>query len=105
VIAVQQSTVIGLMLAAVPLGLGGGGFLPLAPVIQGACFGRAMIGRVNGLHALMALPLLLAIAPLVGWAQHLTGSFAQPFLALAGVCVLAALMFAFVRIPKVEPGL
>jgi MFS family permease len=105
VVAVQQSSIAGLMLAGVPLGLGGGGFLPLAPAVQGACFGRAMIGRVNGLHALLALPFLLGIAPLVGWMQHLTGSFVLPFLGLAGVCVLAALAFALVRMPETEPGL
>lgn len=105
VIVVQQSSLTGLLLAAIPMGLGGGGFLPLVPVLQGACFGRAMIGRVNGLHALLAMPFLLAIAPLVGWLQHQTGSFVQPFLGLAGVCALAALVFAFVRVPKLEPGL
>jgi MFS family permease len=105
VIAVQQSSLAGLMLAGIPLGLGSGAFPPLAPTVQGAAFGRAMIGRVNGLHALFALPLLLLIAPLAGWLQHQTGSFVVPFLGLAGISVLAALVFALVRIPRVEPGL
>ena len=104
VIAVQQTNLTGLMFAAIPLGLGTGSFQPIAPVIQGACFGRAMIGRVNGIHALLALPLMLVITPLAGWLEDLTGSFVYPFLGLSGICALAALAFAFVRIPKVEPG-
>jgi MFS family permease len=105
VMAVSQTSLAGLLAAAIPLGLGGGGFIALPPVLQGACFGRAMIGRVGGLHALLSLPFLLAISPLVGWLHHETGSFVQPLLGLAGVCALAAAVFAFVRIPKVEPGL
>lgn len=105
IIAVQQTTLLGIVLASIPIGLGGGSFFPLAPVLQGACFGRAMIGRVSGLHALIGLPFLLGVAPLVGWLQQQTGSFVQPLLGLAGICGLAALALAFVRIPGVEPGL
>jgi MFS family permease len=105
IIAVNQSSLAGMLAAAIPLGLGGGGFLPLPPVLQGACFGRAMIGRVAGLHALLAFPFLLGITPFAGWLQAQTGSFVQPFLGLAGTCLLAALVLGLVRIPKVEPGL
>jgi MFS family permease len=102
--AVTQTSLGGMLLAAVPLGLGGGGFLALPAVLQGACFGRAMIGRVSGLHALLGLPFLLAIAPLVGMLEQRTGSFATPFVGLAGLLLLAALVFALVRIPRIEPG-
>jgi MFS family permease len=104
-IAVGQSSLTGMLVAAIPLGLGGGGFLPLPPVLQGACFGRAMIGRVAGLHALLGLPFLLGVTPLVGWLHGQTGSFVQPFVGLAGLCVLAALTLSLTRIPRVEPGL
>jgi MFS family permease len=104
VIAVNQSSLAGMLAAAVPLGLGAG-FLALPAVLQGACFGRAMIGRVSGLQALLGLPFLLGISPLFGWLQQQTGSFVQPFLGLAGVYALAAATFAFVRLPRVEPGL
>src|SRR5262249_28675534 len=104
VLVVNQSSLAGMLMAAIPLGLGGG-FLPLPPVLQGACFGRAMIGRVSGLQGLLGLPFMLGITPLFGWLQQQTGSFVQPFLGLAGVCALAAAAFAFVRIPRIEPGL
>jgi MFS family permease len=103
-IAVGVPSFAGLITAEIVKGLGVGSIFPLAPVVQGACFGRAMIGRVSGLHALLGLPFLIAIAPLVGYAHTQTGSFAQPFLGLVGVCALAALLFAFARIPRVEPG-
>jgi hypothetical protein len=69
-------------------------------VLQGRCFGRDAIGRVSGLHALLGLPFLLASAPLVGWLEVRTGSFATPFLGLAGVLLLAALVLACVRPPR-----
>jgi len=99
-IVATQTSHAAMLLAAAPLGLGGGGFLPLPPVLQGRCFGRDAIGRVSGLHALMGLPFLLAAAPLVGWAEVRTGSFAAPFLALASVLALAALVLACVRMPR-----
>jgi MFS family permease len=103
--AVSQSSLAGMVVAAVPLGLGGGGFLALPAALQGACFGRAMIGRVSGLHALLGLPFLLAIAPLVGFLEQRTGSFVTPFVGLAGLLLVAAAVLALVRVPTVEPGL
>jgi MFS family permease len=98
-IVASQSSYAAMLFAAAPLGLGGGGFLPLPPVLQGRCFGRDAIGRVGGLHALIGLPFLLASAPLVGWSEQLTGGFAAGFFGLAGALVLAALVLACVRIP------
>ena len=105
VLAATQSSLATMLLAAVPLGLGAGSFLPLPAVLQGACFGRAMIGRVSGLGALLALPFLLGAAPLAGWVAERTGGFARSFLGLAGALVLAAGVLALVRIPRREPGL
>jgi MFS family permease len=105
VVAVTQSSLAGMLVAAIPLGLGGGGFLALPAALQAACFGRAMIGRVSGLHALLGLPFLLTVAPLVGLLEQRTGSFVLPFLGLAGTLLVAALVLASVRVPKVEPGL
>lgn len=102
-IVATQSSYGAMLLAAAPLGLGGGGFLPLPPVLQGRCFGRAAIGRVSGLHALLGLPFLLAAAPLVGSAAGEDGGFAVPFLGLALVLVAAALVLAGLRVPSVEP--
>jgi MFS family permease len=102
-IVASQSSYVAMLLASAPLGLGGGGFLPLPPVLQGRCFGRAAIGRIGGVHALVHLPFLLAAAPLVGWAAGETGGFAAPFFGLAGTLALAAVTLACLRIPKAEP--
>jgi sugar phosphate permease len=99
-IVASQSSYPALLVASAPLGLGGGGFLPLPPVLQARCFGRGAIGRIGGIHTLVGLPFLLAAAPLVGWAEGLTGSFAAPFFGLAGVLVLAAVVLACVRVPN-----
>jgi MFS family permease len=104
VLVASQTSYPLLLAAAVPLGVGGGGFLPLPPVLLGRCFGREAVGRVGGLHGLLHLPLLLTAAPLVGWLEGVTGSFRLPFLGLAGALLLAAVVFAGLRIPDVEPG-
>lgn len=104
VIAATQSTLHAFLLAAVPLGLGGGGFLPLPAVLLGGCFGRAMIGRVSGMQGLLQLPLLLAITPLAGWLEQQTGSFAAPFLLLAALLGVAAATLFFVRVETAEPA-
>jgi sugar phosphate permease len=103
-IVASQTSLAALLLAAAPLGLGGGGFLPLPAVLQGRCFGRDAIGRVGGLHGLIGLPFLLAAAPLVGWSEGRSGGFAAPFYGLTGVLLLAAGVLACLRIPAVEPG-
>jgi MFS family permease len=95
-----QSSYAALLAAAAPLGLGGGGFLPLPAVLQGRCFGRDAIGRVSGLHAMLGLPFLVATAPLVGMAEVATGSFRTPFLGLAAALVLASGVLACVRAPR-----
>jgi MFS family permease len=102
-IVATQSGLGAMLIAAVPLGLGGGGFLPLPPVLQGSCFGRASIGRVSGLHALLGLPFLLSVAPAVGWGAARGGGFAAPFLGLIGALALAALVLGLLRIPRAEP--
>ncbi len=104
VLVASQSSYALLLVAAVPLGVGGGGFLPIPPVLLGRCFGREAVGRVGGLHGLLHLPLLLAAAPLVGWLAGGSGGFRIPFLGLAGVLLLAAVVFAALRIPDHEPG-
>ena len=103
-IVATQTSLGAFLLAAAPLGLGSGGFLPLPPVLQGRCFGRDAIGRVSGLHALLGLPFLLAAAPLVGLAEGRTGSFTLPFLGLALALTLAAACIARVRPPRAQRG-
>ncbi|MCH2173939.1 MFS transporter [Myxococcota bacterium] len=90
--------------AAIPLGLGGGGFMPIPGILQGACFGRLVIGRVSGFHSFIGLPFLLVAAPLVGVAASATGSFMMPFLVMGAIQLAAAGLLSFIRIPKVEPS-
>ena len=103
-IVATQTSLAAFLLAALPLGLGGGGFLPLPPVLQGRCFGRDAIGRVSGLHALLGLPVLLTAAPLVGFVEGRTGSFTLPFLGLGFVLALAAGCLTRVRLPSAQGG-
>jgi len=99
-IVASQSSHAAMLFASAPLGLGGGGFLPLAPVLQGRCFGRNAIGRIGGFHALIGLPFLLTAAPLVGWSAGRTGGFAAPFYGLVATLALAAAVLASVRVPE-----
>jgi MFS family permease len=82
---------------ALPAGLAAGGFGVSGPVLQAACFGPAVLGRVMGLHGLLGLPVLLAAAPLVGRAADAEGGFAPVFRLLALVMLAAALVMTRVR--------
>jgi len=103
-IVATGSTLGTMFAAAVPLGLGGGGFMPLPGILQAACFGRAVIGRVSGLHAFLGLPFLLVTAPLTGLAASQTGSFVLPFLGLGCIQLVAAGLLACIHIPRIAPG-
>lgn len=96
--------VTSMVVAALPIGLGGGGFIPLPSVLQGLCFGRTIIGRVSGLHSLMGLPFLLAASPITGLMAAATGSFVVPFVVLGCVQLVAAMVLGFVRVPDEEPA-
>ena len=89
-----------MLIAAVPLGLGGGGFIPLPGILQAMCFGRHIIGRVSGFHAFMGMPFLLTSAPLVGMAAAAAGDFVVPFLLLGMIQLVAAVVLACVKPPR-----
>jgi len=103
-LAVIVPTLGGMIVAEITKGLGAGSVIPMSTLVQSACFGRAMIGRVSGMHALLGLPFLLAAAPLVGLAQARAGSFVTPFLGMTAVCALAALFLGLARIPGRKAG-
>ncbi len=88
---------------AVPAGMGAGGFGVSAPVLQAACFGPRVMGRVTGLHGLIGLPFLLTGTPLAGRAADELGSFPPVFRGLAVVVVVGAALVACVRVPG-APG-
>jgi MFS-type transporter involved in bile tolerance (Atg22 family) len=85
---------------ALPAGFAGGGFGVSGPVLQAACFGPGVLGRVMGLHGVLGLPLLLAAPPLVGRAADLAGSFVPVFTGLAGVMLVGAAAMLLVRPPR-----
>jgi len=97
--------VTAMIVAALPIGFGGGGFFPLPSVLQGRCFGRLIIGQVSGLHSLLGLPLLLVSAPLTGMVAASTGSFLVPFVCLGLLQLLAAGILVFLRVPDEEPSI
>jgi MFS family permease len=96
----KATTLSVMILSAVPIGLGAGGMVPMAPLLVGACFGRAVVGKVIGMQAALGLPFLLSTAPLVGFVRDRTGSYVSAFLGLAAGLVIASAILAFVRLPK-----
>lgn len=88
-----------MLLAAVPMGLGAGGFVPMPPLLNGACFGRAVVGKVMGMQAALGLPFLISAAPLVGYVRDRTGDFVSAFLGLSVALVVACAILAFIRLP------
>jgi MFS family permease len=100
----QVTTLSGVMLAGVPAGLGAGGMIPMPAVLIGACFGRAVAGKVMGLQAAIGLPFLLSISPLVGVLRDRSGSFQQSFLALVSLLLVAVVLILLLRIPRSENG-
>jgi OFA family oxalate/formate antiporter-like MFS transporter len=89
-----------MLVAAVPMGFGAGGLVPMPPLLNGACFGRAVVGKVMGMQAALGLPFLIAAAPMVGYVRDRTGNFVSPFLGLAVALVVASAVLFFVRLPK-----
>ena len=85
---------------ALPAGFAGGGFGVSGPVLQAACFGPSVLGRVMGLHGLFGLPALLVAAPLIGRAADQAGSFAPVFLILAALMGAAAALMLLVQAPR-----
>ena len=74
--------------------------IPMTAILIGACFGRAVAGKVMGIQAALSLPFLLSISPLVGIVRDRSGSFVASFQILCGLLVVAMLLIALLRIPR-----
>ncbi|MFI5319612.1 MAG: MFS transporter [Myxococcota bacterium] len=99
-IGVAYARDLGAFLAlALPAGLAAGGFGVSGPVLQAACFGPSVLGRVMGLHGVLGLPLLLATPVLVGRSGDALGSFTAVFVALGVAMGAAAGAMLLVRAP------
>lgn len=62
-------------------------------------FGAANYGRVMGLMNPVMMPVVVAGSPFAGWSFDATGDYAQAFWVFAGLCGLALLGLARVRLP------
>jgi MFS family permease len=101
VVAPSYST---LLVASIGMGLGVGGIMPLWGALTGACFGRAVFGHAMGLMTPLMLPFNLAGAPIAAYAFDRTGSYTLVLSAFLATFLLGAVVIAFFRIPRVEPG-
>jgi len=88
------------LVLALPAGFAGGGFGVSGPVLQASCFGPRVLGRVMGVHGLIALPLMLPAPSLVGRAADQAGTYAPVFVQLGFAMGAAALAMALVRTPR-----
>ena len=105
---VQSAAVVVLLVArtelmafafAALLGIGFGGRTPLTTAIRGAYFGRRAFASITGV-SMIPMNILLLIAPLfAGIMFDQRGSYAVPFLTIAAVSFLGALMFLMLREP------
>ena len=95
----QVSTVTGVMLWAVAMGLGGGLVMVLFFSVWPRVFGRRHLGRIQG--AAQALTVVAsAVGPLLlAWCVEWTASYAAMFNVLAGVIALAAVAALLTPLP------
>lgn len=88
-----------LFAASASLGLAAGGMLPVWGALMAVLFGAANYGRVMGLMNPVMMPVVVAGSPFAGWSFDATGDYAQAFWVFAGLCGLALLGLARVRLP------
>ncbi|MEZ4217871.1 MAG: MFS transporter [Myxococcota bacterium] len=89
-----------LVAAGALFGLGIGAAAPLQAVLIGACFGRRAFAEVMGLAGLVALPIIAPATWLAGVLRDAAGSYSPVFAAELAALAVAALMFAFLRVPQ-----
>lgn len=88
-----------LILAALVLGLGYGGLMPLWALLLGAVFPREVFGRAMGIMAPVLIPFQIVGLPLATWIFDRTGSYETAFLIFLGFYAAAALLVVFLRLP------
>lgn len=77
-----------------------GPFLSLGPYLNSVYFDEAIIGRVNGAQAPLALPFALAGPPLAGLSFDLTGRYVTAFHVAVAILLLVGTMFLFLGRPE-----
>ena len=96
VLALDQSLP-GLVLAAAGIGLGSSGVVPIFIALMSRSYRASEFGRVFGLMGLVALPFVIAAAPLAGLLYDLSGDYAPAFAVQAVLCAVPLLALLRVR--------
>ncbi len=85
------------------IGLGGGGLIPMPPMLNNLYFDASIIGRVTGAQVPMLLPMGLIGLPLSGYIFDLTGSYQLVFSAMIISHLLAiSMLLKLPKIPQVK---
>jgi len=90
-------------LAAIILGLAGGGILPIWSAMVGKAFGILNYGRVMGLMNPVTTPLVMLGAPLAGRIYDLTGAYQMVFAIFFAAVVFAGLLLTRLQAMGHEP--
>ena len=92
-------------LAALGFGLGGGGMMPMPPLLLSRCFGPQIFGRVAGLMGLVRLPFNVAVPFVGGWLIDLNGggtvaeAYLPTFALGVGLLAIAGTILVALRVP------
>ncbi len=87
-----------LLMAGLLIGFGGGGMLPMHPILNSCYFDSANIGRVIGGQMPLFLPFGLVGAPLAGWSYNHFGNYSAVFYAVT--LLTLSVMVLFLLLPK-----
>jgi|GEM_PF-570155 len=87
----------GALCAVLPIGLAGGVAIAAYPYINSVLFDDRVLGRVNGMQAVMMLPMGIVAPFLMGLANDKLGGYETGFMVIAGVFVLV--MYIFSKLP------
>lgn len=94
IILVVADSFAGALCAAMPIGLAGGVAIAAYPYINSVLFDDRVLGRVNGIQAVMMLPLGILAPFLMGLANDKLGGYEIGFMVIAGVFVLVMYIFS-----------
>ncbi len=87
-----------MLTAAAFIGLSSGGAIPVWGALIGSYFGQQKFAQVMGMMNPLLVPLIVACAPFISWANETTGSYNS---ALA--TIMAVIGLAFALIPLLRP--
>jgi MFS family permease len=86
------------------LGIGFGGRMPLTTSIRGTYFGRRSYASITGVSMLPMNLLAFTIPLFAGHMADVTGSYNIPFITVAVLSSIGAVMFLMLEQPKQAPA-